>query len=75
MPEFRIKFFVLVIACHHPSIFNPEGVVEILIQGMFGNFNGPALQVFSVEQLDPLFFLSGCLSGFFLLSTWIAGNK
>ena len=50
------KIVILVIPNNQLTIFNPEGIPEVVVQVVTPDFHVPALQVFPVEQLFPVFF-------------------
>src|SRR5688572_10338465 len=52
---------ILIITYFNSAILYPERISEIIIHRMIFDLNRPAIEVFSVEELYPLF-----LFGFFL---------
>jgi len=52
--ELSIEGAPVVVAHLEQAILHAERVVEVLAEGMAGEFDVPAFQVFAVEQLNPL---------------------
>ncbi len=51
--EFTIERFIFIVPDLQQAIFHTEGVFEIVIQFIAGNFYIPPGQVCTVEQLNP----------------------
>ncbi len=63
MTEAAIKTLVSVVADLQKPVFHPEGVTEILAGRVAGDFRRPAVQVFAVEEVDPVLFFRGLGTG------------
>lgn len=57
--ELAVKGRVFVILALQNAVFDAEGIEGIFAEGVFGDFRGPAREVFSVEERDPLGGLGG----------------
>ena len=49
-----VELVVLVVAYFQDAVFHAISVAKIFAQLMLGNFDYPAIQVFAIEQADPL---------------------
>ena len=55
--ELAVERAPLVVAHFEQTIFNSHGVVEILAEVVFGELGRPAIEVATVEQLNPFLFV------------------
>src|SRR5690606_41467839 len=57
MPEAAVEGIVLVVADFEHTVLDAKRVGIIDAMFVTGDLGGPAIEVFAVEQLDPLFFV------------------
>jgi hypothetical protein len=55
VPELAVKGLVLVVANLEQSVFDAEGIAEIVAEIVLGDLGHPALEVGAIEQDDPVF--------------------
>jgi len=58
--EFAVKFVIAAVVDLQYAVFYIKGIVEIIVQIMFGDLDIPTGKVFVIEEVDP--FLTGGIS-------------
>ena len=69
MTEFAVKFVVTAVVDFQYTVFYIKGVVEVIVQIVFGDLDIPAGKIFVIEQVDP-FLAGGIVVAFFSAGTY-----
>jgi hypothetical protein len=52
--KFTVEFRVFVVFTLDNSVFDSESIEGVFSERMFGDLWGPAAEIFTIEELDPI---------------------
>ena len=52
--KFTVKFRVFVVFTFENSVFDAESIEGVFSERMFGDLWGPAAEIFTIEERDPI---------------------